>query len=300
MVTLLRSLSLVCIILPSATYYVASFGIVPTVLVPAASRAGASFGRQSQQQQHRITSTAMSPTMLMKHQPLHYSNDASISLEDIRLDDFDVGEEIEDSEGDGANSPACGDSPLSQPKQKKLGIKLSDYMETVPPISSDVITKLHDETRANINKIVDRGVKELNDLSEKLHRDISQPYEHSRVQWDRGYYKKEMALRQSLDNKIGGFLADTSKYRQETHDQALIDNFMKDTHLRKAIASSRGIKYEVNTPTKEQAQAALVRAKQLVKQLQQKQKSSSSSSSTIVDDIRWEDDDISDDDNNDW
>ena len=293
-VQLVRSISLICI-LPSS----AAFGIVPTS--PAASRA-TGFGRQ-----RTTTVTVPQSSMFMMHQPLHYSNDASISLEDIRLDDFDAGEEEQlGNEGDDnlldaatATASSSQQQNKVQQKQKKLGIKLSDYMESVPPISSDVITKLHDETRANINKIVDKGVKELNDLSAKLHRDISQPYEHSRVQWDRDYYKKEHALRQQLDNKIGGFLSDTSKYRQETHDKALIDTFMKDTHLKKATASSRGMKYEVNTPTKEQAQAALLRAKQLVKQLQQKQKSSSSSS-TIVDDIRWEDDDISDDDNNDW
>ena len=320
----LQSLSLICLLLPSGTTHgAAAFGIVPTG--PAASSRAATttaFGRPQQQQRTSATAIATvtqpynqvimgGPSTWIHHQPLHYANDAStiLSLEDIRLDGLDGGEDDDEEDVDGP----VFDNSSSPQQQKKLGIQLSDYMDTVPPIAQDVITKLHDETRANIVRIVDKGVKELNDLKNKLHRDISHPYEHSRVQWDRNYYKQEQALRNQLDQKIGGFLLETSKYRQETHDEALIDTFLKDTHVKKATYSSRGIKYDVTTtPTKEQAQAALLRAKQVVKQLQQNKKkinkkmkssssllsSSPSSSTTTVDntDERWwdEDDDISD------
>ena len=53
----------------------------------------------------------------------------------MRLDDFDAGEEqLDDSEGDnnGAVLDATTTSKQVQQKRKKLGNKLSDYMGSVP------------------------------------------------------------------------------------------------------------------------------------------------------------------------
>ena len=210
---------------------VTAFGVVP----PSSST---SFGVR------RSTRTYISTAPRTTHEPtrtivptkrdstsLYYattSNSPCISLEECRLDEF-----MDCNRRDAETA-----EPTTQ--NRHLGISLNQYMKDVK-LSQETEEQMNEETRENIKRIVDNGIKELNQLSCKLQRDVAHPHETHRVQWDRAYQKNEKALRQQLDNVAASFLKDTQRHRQETHDQVLIDEYMGDTYTRQAQALSHGI-----------------------------------------------------------